>query len=1203
LTRPFDKHLDCDELDKLFSLQSTSASDAGQLFDEYLREAERHVQSCADCSQKLHMYRSVHSEISRLRARDPSPPSAGCIGDAEWLGVAAGLYPEAKTRELMQHAAQCGHCGPLLKNAAEALVNETTPGEEAWLTSLRSAQPEWRKNMAAKLRASAGAKGEDREEREGGQWWNALFSWPGPVVAAIGIVVAVLAGWLGLRVLQPPSADQLLAQAYTEHRTLEVRIAGAKYAPIRVERSTGGSNLDKSSTLLKAEALIGENLGKNPNDPAWLQARARADLLDGNYESAIKSLQRALEALPDSPGLLTDLGSAYFLRAESADRPLDYGNAIEAFGKALDKSPDDPLALFNHALACERMYLYTQAVDDWEHYLRVDPQGEWSDEARQRLLAVQEKIKQHEKSQAEPLLSPKEFVAAVASPDGSSHIEPRIERYLDQGVQSWLPETIVRGGSPSDTRRALELLAGILKNNHDDDWLTEFLQSPPTATEKQAIRALLASDEALHSGHYGRSIELAQQSMQTFKRSENKAGMLRASFALMLAQTFALNFEDCLDTAARALPELAETHYRWLQAQTFTQEGQCLGGSVQLQKGLRAALKGVEIAGRHDYPGLKLRSTAFAAGYWLSTESAERAVRELQNGLATFWQSDVPNGRGENLYSTLADVADYRNLSHVGVLATAEILARFTPKDPIDQADQLAFLAEVEEKAGDYQAAQRALQNASTQLAKLPEDDAVAFRSAEIVVADARVKSHLGDADAALISLAGLRQQFESAEASLSKAKYFETYGEVCTSLGLDKAAKPLLERALAVTETALKSLRLESDKLSWSLAQGQIYRDLLELKLKSETPEQAFSWSEWYRGASLRTSAADDSPSQQLPLSDITSHIPPATALISYILLKDSIAAFVIHDGNLRLATLALPVDLEALALRFLEGCADPSSNSDLLNAQGRRLYNLLVAPLQSDLQDATALRIEADGILDRVPFDLLQGPDGHNLGDRFQITFSPGSAYALHSNSGSPSETFSPASIALIVVASGAGDPSLPVLPGASEEGAEVASHFLQPTLISGSAISRNDVLQNFRAAQVFHFAGHAAAVGNRVGLLLGPEAVLSSRDLVASQPRNLKLAVLSGCDTANGAEGSFADVNSLARTLAAAGVPQIVASRWRVDSVATRQLMNAFYSNLMSGQSPADSLRTASFAIRKVQRYQHPYYWASFAIFGSS
>jgi tetratricopeptide (TPR) repeat protein len=264
-----------------------------------------------------------------------------CVAAGKWLDVAAGLLPEGETSELLKHAAQCGYCGPLLKRAAETLTDEVTPSEETLLASLSSAHPEWQQNMAATLRGSA------------------------------------------------TSVEQLLAQAYTEHRTLEVRIAGAKYAPVRVERSANKS--DKPPSLLKAEALIGENLNKNRNDPTWLQARARADIMDGNYEAAIESLQHALEVEPDSPGLLTDLGSAYFLRAESVNRPIDFGNALESLDKALGRSPEDPLALFNRALACERMLLHEEAIDSWERYLRIDLQGEWPDDARKRLATLKQK--------------------------------------------------------------------------------------------------------------------------------------------------------------------------------------------------------------------------------------------------------------------------------------------------------------------------------------------------------------------------------------------------------------------------------------------------------------------------------------------------------------------------------------------------------------------------------------------------------------------------------------------------------------------------------------------------------------------------------------------------------------------------------------------------------------------------------------------
>ena len=127
MTRPFDKHLDSDELDGLVSLQETSVSGPEQLSEPALREAQRHVESCQDCSRKLQRHKFVHSEILRMRVPNPSPPTPECMGDAEWLEVAAGLLPEAKTRELMKHAAQCGHCGPLLKNAAESIADEATP--------------------------------------------------------------------------------------------------------------------------------------------------------------------------------------------------------------------------------------------------------------------------------------------------------------------------------------------------------------------------------------------------------------------------------------------------------------------------------------------------------------------------------------------------------------------------------------------------------------------------------------------------------------------------------------------------------------------------------------------------------------------------------------------------------------------------------------------------------------------------------------------------------------------------------------------------------------------------------------------------------------------------------------------------------------------------------------------------------------------
>jgi CHAT domain-containing protein len=46
-----------------------------------------------------------------------------------------------------------------------------------------------------------------------------------------------------------------------------------------------------------------------------------------------------------------------------------------------------------------------------------------------------------------------------------------------------------------------------------------------------------------------------------------------------------------------------------------------------------------------------------------------------------------------------------------------------------------------------------------------------------------------------------------------------------------------------------------------------------------------------------------------------------------------------------------------------------------------------------------------------------------------------------------------------------------------------------------------------------------------------------------------------------------------------------------------------MRAFYVSLLSGKSPAAALRAAGDTVRSIPGYRHPYYWASFAVFGTS
>ena len=258
---------------------------------------------------------------------------------------------------------------------------------------------------------------------------------------------------------------------------------------------------------------------------------------------------------------------------------------------------------------------------------------------------------------------------------------------------------------------------------------------------------------------------------------------------------------------------------------------------------------------------------------------------------------------------------------------------------------------------------------------------------------------------------------------------------------------------------------------------------------------------------------------------------------------------------------------------------------------------------PVEADFEGAKSIRIETDGVIDRVPFDLLVTSDGKYLCDSLSLTFSQGILFDRRVTENAHCLSCIAARAALIVVSPGGFSSSFPALPDVDSEGAEVASHFTKPVLLSGHSVARHEVLDRLKSSEIFHFAGHAVNSVNRVGLVLAGGEILSARDIADIRPLRLNLAVLSACDSANGDQGSSTDTDSLARTLLAAGVSHVVASRWRVDSAVTRRWMSAFYSALLAGKSPADSLRAASTALRSDPLLHHPYYWASFAVFGNS
>jgi CHAT domain-containing protein/cytochrome c-type biogenesis protein CcmH/NrfG len=1215
LTRPFDKHLDIDELDGLLSLQRTGVSDSEQISEQSLREAQHHVESCQDCRRNLQMHRYVPSEIFRMRAPTPSPPTPECIGDAEWLEVAAGLLPDAKTRELMKHAAQCGHCGPLLKNAAEALVDETTPREEAWLASLRSAQPEWRKNMAETLRRGAGAKDSSREKKGGGaSWWQALFSWSRPAFALAAIALVVVAGWLALLMLRPPSAEQLLAQAYTEHRTLEVRIPGAKYAPMRVERATGGSSLDKSPSLLRAEALIGENLRKNPNDPMWLQAKARADLLDGNFESAIKSLQRALETQPDSPGLLTDLASAYFLRAESADRPIDYGNAIESLGKALAKSPDDPVALFNQALACERMFLYTQAVDDWEHYLRVDPQGEWAEDARKRLAVLKERLQQHEKSQVEPLLEPSYIARADAEhSDIRDKIDERIEDYLSLAVTDWLPRAYPTdqqaATKTSDLRSALTILSEVTTQKHADRWLMDLLSSSLSANFAHAIKQLSAASQANDTGDNVAARQHAAHAEQLFISSGSDAGALLARVEYIFASHDAQEGAQCLEAANGVASRLRDHSFEWLTIQFYLEQGTCYWFAGNLGETHQLYRKAASTAERSGYGTIYLRTQDHLSSLGGASGNLPESWIITRQALGRFWSGHYPPMRGYNLYYNLYEFARIVKQPFLQMAAWRDgVTLSESFSDNVLRAMAHSLMASAAVAAEQTSVADREFTRASELFALAPQVDSARIARVEAETRLAEVETTEGRAQAAVSRLQRLEPEVSQLSDDFLSILFYTTLGNAKAAVGGGKEAESALRSAVEMSELLLQSLHDERSRAEWNRRTSNTYRNLAELRLRRGDAQGALEIWEWYRGAALRGRPAKSNPlikSSVLPEPHEVATLLPALlheTFVSYALLPRGLAIWSYDDRGVSAHWIeGNPGDIEARVNRFRNLCADPKSEIVDLQRNAHALYDLLANPIEQHLSSDRTLVIELDDGLAGLPFDALLDAQNHYLSDHGPIVSSLGIYFRLDGRAHVPITADLPALVAAVPASKTNINLSMTLLPDTISEGEIVAHGFSAAHLLAGNDATAEAVLSQLPEVSVFHFAGHAISSSQQSGLLLS-DALLSASSLEKISLSRMQLAVFSACGTQGGSAGIVTDDDSLVRTFLRAGVPHVVASRWSVDSIATRQFMELFYRALLTGNTVAESIHIAQYGLRSRPGMAHPYYWSAFAAFGA-
>lgn len=110
-------------------------------------------------------------------------------------------------------------------------------------------------------------------------------------------------------------------------------------------------------------------------------------------------------------------------------------------------------------------------------------------------------------------------------------------------------------------------------------------------------------------------------------------------------------------------------------------------------------------------------------------------------------------------------------------------------------------------------------------------------------------------------------------------------------------------------------------------------------------------------------------------------------------------------------------------------------------------------------------------------------------------------------------------------------------------------------------------------------------------------GEDGILTALEASDLDLWGTEMVVLSACETGVGTVSIGEGVHGLRRSLAVAGSESQVISLWKVDDVATKDLMVQFYARLAEGQGRAEALRNVQLAMLADPERSHPYYWAGF------
>jgi CHAT domain-containing protein len=1124
-----------------------------------------------------------------------------------WLDVAGGTLSPEETTKYVQHAADCPSCGPKLQAATQLFQDELTPEEEKALAALPSAVPTAQRKLAEKLAGTTVRQPQPIVIKPQRRFWRPLY------VGFATAAVLVFAVFLSLG----PITDSLLAHGYKERGTLELRIAKAE-PPKEGTRGADIEEKEQPASLVVADLLIRTRLALNSKNARWLGEKGRLELIEGKSSAALEDLSRAHSLNPQSKVITIDLASAMIVHYSGhQEQPTELFQAQEELLKLLPRDstdsaelrrdPDNLLAVYNLAVIYELMGSFPQAIQEWELYLKLDSGSTWAEESRKRLQNLRNRKQGNAPPRPSAPVSEWRKYLDSAEPNAS-------EAALDVAVAEWLSRD---SSKPADLRSFLRHLSATLSKEHGDTWLFFALETPPSFQMDKGFEALKYAIEDNARGDFDNAVREASRAQSIFHRARNKAGLVRAQLEQVYSYQRATRGESCLDSAHLLENALTYSDFPWIRVQLYLDKAGCFNVLGRLQEAKLAADRGLALAERSGYRILALRATGIRASQATTRGDPDVALRNDIEGLRksqTWW---YPPERAYQFYSDITFNAEAQGEWHVAYVVGEEAALEIsqTPHKDLEALTRYR-VSKAAVMCGDLNGAAEEARKADGLFASLPRNEAMAGYKLDGIVGLARAENDSGQSTRAVSLLEKYGSDLPPLESRLLLRRLYQLKGDIALKQGQLADANNKYGAAVQMAESALTTLVTPRDRLIWNRENAPAYRSLAQVMIQQEKPVEAFHLWEAYKAAAARRisrAAYDPSSSFNASLShDLgsvieASSLAPDQGLISYAFLPGGPFAWFIHASGIVSSTLSVTtIDLRKQARRFIAECENSSSDLSTLRLHANLLYNLLLGPFQHYLTGIHRLTIESDGELDDIPFEALVTNSGEYVIENLSIVYSPGISFAASLRQLQPVTASDRALVVGISRVSSYWEQVLGAIPSAEAEAQGVASRLPHSILLTDSDASKPRISEILGDVSVFHFAGHSIDTNNGMSLVLAgnekssspDDSLFTMTDLDQAQLVKLKLVVLSACSTGTKALRS---PEPFYLGLLLARIPQIVVTRWPVDSKYTGSYMRNLYANLLEGMTTAEGMRQAGNLLRRDTLTAHPFYWAPFFLVG--